>query len=46
MINPNDVELLIFDLDGTIFSTTKPIFEAIKGLLLSLIGQFDSQRET
>ncbi len=30
MINPNRVELLIFDLDGTIFSTTKPVFEAVK----------------
>ena len=30
MISPNDVELLIFDLDGTIFSTTKPVSEAIK----------------
>jgi len=29
-INPNDVDLLIFDLDGTILSSTKPVFEAIK----------------
>ena len=30
MINPNDVNLLIFDMDGTIFPTTKPVWEAIK----------------
>ncbi len=30
MINPNDVELLIFDLDGTIFSTTRPVYESVK----------------
>ncbi len=30
MINPNDVELLIFDLDGTIFQADKPALEAMK----------------
>ncbi|MFC1948411.1 HAD family hydrolase, partial [Chloroflexota bacterium] len=29
-ISAADVELLIFDLDGTISSTTRPIYEAVK----------------
>lgn len=35
-INPNDIELLIFDLDGTIFPTAQPEFEAIKSALSRL----------
>ena len=30
MIDPNSVELLIFDLDGTISATTRPIYHAVK----------------
>jgi phosphoglycolate phosphatase-like HAD superfamily hydrolase/uridine kinase len=30
MINPNEINLLIFDLDGTLLPTTRPTFEAIK----------------
>lgn len=30
MISPEDVGLLIFDMDGTIFPTTRPVFEAVK----------------
>ncbi|MFC2070668.1 HAD hydrolase-like protein [Chloroflexota bacterium] len=30
MLDPNNVELLIFDMDGTIFPTTKPVYESVK----------------
>jgi uridine kinase len=30
MISPNDVNLIIFDMDGTILSSVKPVYEAIK----------------
>ena len=30
MVNPNDVNLIIFDMDGTILSSVKPVYEAIK----------------
>ena len=36
MINKKDVELLIFDTDGTVFQPIKPEFEAIKKALLKL----------
>ena len=35
-INAADVELLIFDLDGTISSTTRPIYEAVKRAFIRL----------
>jgi len=36
MINPNDVEILVFDLDGTILQSEKANFEAIKKALFEL----------
>jgi beta-phosphoglucomutase-like phosphatase (HAD superfamily) len=30
VIDPDDVNLIIFDTDGTILSTTRPVYEAIK----------------
>lgn len=36
MINPNDVNLLVFDLDGTILSSTKPVREALKRVFAKL----------
>ena len=36
MINPNDVNLIIFDMDGTIVSSLKPVYEAIKRAFVKL----------
>ncbi|MFA5086877.1 MAG: HAD-IA family hydrolase [Candidatus Paceibacterota bacterium] len=45
MINLREVELLIFDLDGTIFQTIKPEIEAVKRALFELGWQADNIEE-
>ena len=45
MINPNNVNLLIFDMDGTILSSIKPVFEAIKRAFTKLNWKIQISQE-
>ena len=46
MNSPESVELLIFDLDGTIFQTTKPVYESVRRAFNGLGLPFDiSEKE-
>lgn len=45
MINSKEVELLIFDFDGTIFQTIKPEVEAVKKALFELGWNIDNIEE-